>query len=82
MSVYVDDMKAKYRKMTMCHMMADSDQELREMATKIGVDLKWHQGDHFDICLAKRSLAITHGAIEITQRQMVAVRKANRAKHA
>lgn len=74
MSVYVDDMKAKHRGMIMCHMLADTEKELREMAAKIGVSMSHHQfpgthKSHFDICLKKRSLAIKFGAIEITQHQ-------------
>lgn len=75
MPVYVDDMRRKYGRLIMCHMLADSDHELRLMAEAIGVKQHWHQGDHFDICLAKRSLAIQKGAIEITQRQAAAMRR-------
>lgn len=70
MAVYVDDMNAKYGRMIMCHMIADTDEELREMARKIGVQQKWHQGDHFDICLSKKAKAIELGAIPITYRQL------------
>lgn len=73
MTVYVDDMKAKYRRLVMCHMIADTDEELREMASQIGVQQKWHQGDHFDICLTMRAKAVQLGAIEITQRQCAAM---------
>lgn len=74
MSVYVDDMKAKFGRMVMCHMTADTSEELLAMADKIGVDRKWlqHPGtykEHFDIALSKRALAIKHGAIEVTWRQ-------------
>lgn len=74
MSVYVDDMKAKFGRMVMCHMTADTSEELLAMADKIGVDRKWlqHPGtykEHFDIALSKRALAIKNGAIEITWRQ-------------
>lgn len=58
MSVYVDDMAARFRRMVMCHMLADTDDELHAMADRIGVARRWHQGDHYDICLAKRALAI------------------------
>jgi hypothetical protein len=78
MAVYVDDMQANYGRMKMCHMLADTDIELRDMAKKIGVQQKWHQGDHFDICLAKRELAIQQGAIEVTQREAVLIRKSLR----
>ena len=75
MAVYVDDYKASYRGMVMCHMLADSDEELRAMADKIGVAQRWHQGDHFDICLSKRALAVKHGALEVTAREMVRIKE-------
>lgn len=73
MAVYVDDMKAKFGRMTMCHMLADTSAELLAMADKIGVARKWIQKpgerlEHFDICLQKRALAVKAGAVEITQR--------------
>lgn len=69
MTVYVDDMRAPFRRLIMCHMLADTDGELCEMARKIDVNQRHHQGDHFDICLSKRALAVQFGAVEITQRQ-------------
>jgi len=70
-SVYVDDMEAGFGRMKMCHMIADSSEELLAMADKIGVRRKWIQypgtpREHFDICLAKKELAIKAGAIAIT----------------
>jgi len=72
MSVYVDDMQASYGRMVMCHMIADSSQELIAMALKIGVHPKWIQchgtyKEHFDICLAKKTLALKNGALQVTQ---------------
>jgi len=83
MTVYVDDMQAKFGRMTMCHMLADTSEELLAMADKIGVQHKWiqHAGtprEHFDIALSKRALAVKHGAKEITMReagQMVYARR-------
>ena len=69
MTVYVDDMRAPYGRMVMCHMIADTDDELHAMADAIGVARKWHQGDHYDIALSKRALAVQRGAREITWRQ-------------
>lgn len=80
MAIYVDDMRAIYGRMVMCHMMADTDEELRAIADRIGVRQRWHQGDHFDICLQKRALAVAAGAIEVTQRELVAIRKRLRMK--
>lgn len=69
MPVYVDNMRAPYGRLIMCHMIADTDDELHAMADAIGVQRKWHQGDHYDICLSKRAKAVSLGAIEITLRQ-------------
>ena len=73
MSVYVDDMRAPYGRMIMCHMCADSETELHDMADKIGVDRKWYQGNHYDVSLSKRKLAVQYGAVEISMREMVSV---------
>ncbi len=75
MAVYVDNMKAKFGRMVMCHMIADTSEELVAMAVAIGVRVKWiqHQGspdEHFDICMAKRAKAVEAGALEITWREL------------
>lgn len=86
MTVYVDEpkheVKRGWRKFIMCHMLADSMDELIAMADKIGVNRKYiqmpkhaRQVPHFDICRTKRALAIMHGAFEVTCRQMVRVRR-------
>ena len=75
MTVYVDDMRADYGRMVMCHMLADMDEELHVMAARIGVARRWWQspartsGSHYDICLSKRALAVRFGAVQITWRQ-------------
>lgn len=79
MAVYVDNMRAKFGRMIMCHMIADGDEELRSMAEKISVEQRWHQGDHFDICLEKRALAVAAGAVEISMRQCGAMTIRRRA---
>lgn len=79
MTVYVDDMKANFGRMIMCHMIATDEAELHAMADRIGIARKWFQGDHYDIALSKRALAVAAGAVEITWRQaghmMFAVRR-------
>jgi len=79
MSVYVDDFDAPYSRMLMCHMIADTSQELIEMAKKIEVNTKWIQKpgtwkEHFDICKSKKAIAIRNGAIEIGFREMSELR--------
>ena len=74
MTVYVDDMRARFGRMTMCHMIADTDDELHTMADAIGVARRWHQAppkhdSHYDIALSKRQLALQFGAVPITWRQ-------------
>ena len=68
MAVYVDSMRAPYRRMIMCHMIADTEEELHAMAAKIGIARRWYQGDHYDISLSKRALAVKLGAVEISWR--------------
>ncbi len=69
MTVYVDDVRHQYGRMVMCHMWADSLPELLAMADRIGVQRKWLQTPpkaswvHFDICISKKALAISAGAI-------------------
>lgn len=75
MTVYVDDMRAPFGRLIMCHMIADSSDELLTMADRIGVARKWIQKagtahEHFDICLSKRAEAVAAGAVEITLREL------------
>lgn len=78
MTVYFDDFRAKYGQMVMCHMVADTQIELVNMARTIGVDPKWiqHPGTpkvHFDIALSKRLLARKAGAIEVSAKTLAAM---------
>lgn len=70
MAVYVDNMRARYGRMIMCHMIADTEDELHAMADAIGVARRWYQGDHYDICLAKRAQAVALGAKELTRMEL------------
>jgi len=76
MAVYVDDMQAPFGGMKMCHMIADTREELIAMVDTIGVNRKWIQKagtprEHFDICLSKRKLAVAAGAVEVSMRELV-----------
>lgn len=71
MTVYVDNMLAPLGRMKMCHMGADSTEELILMADKIGVQRKWIQfpgtwKEHYDICRSKRDYAVSLGAREVS----------------
>ncbi len=83
MAVYVDNMRAAYRRMKMCHMVADTTDELLEMVDKIGVDRRWIQKadtaeEHFDIALSKRAMAVKSGAVEIDRGGLVETIKKKR----
>lgn len=69
MSVYVDSAALPYGRMVMCHMLADTPEELRAMARRIGVGERWFQAGgsapHFDVCKSKRALAVAAGALEV-----------------
>lgn len=79
MTVYVDDMRVSFGRMVMCHMIADTDEELHAMAARIGVARRWWQspakssGSHYDIALSKRALAVKFGAQQITVKQCAAM---------
>lgn len=84
MSVYVDNMRAKYGRMVMCHMLADTDDELHAMADKIGVARRWHQKagtphSHYDICLSKRAVAVRLGAQEVDRAGVASIIRTKRA---
>lgn len=77
MAVYVDDVRHQYGRMVMCHLWADTLEELLAMVDRIGVQRKWIQGHpelsfgkhrraswvHFDISLSKKAAALKAGAI-------------------
>jgi len=77
MSVYVDNARNPYGRLLMCHMWADTRDELFAMGDKIGIARRWFQRpagsgiagmdaswEHFDIAQSKRTLAVAAGAIE------------------
>ncbi|MEM7678461.1 MAG: DUF4031 domain-containing protein [Myxococcota bacterium] len=83
MAVYVDDMKAPFGRMKMCHMVADTTEELLAMATTIGVAHRWIQKagtdhEHFDVPMFKRALAVRAGAIEVTRRRIGTILRSKR----
>ncbi len=54
----------------MCHMVADTIEELHAMADRIGIERYWlhvSRFPHYDICKSKRAEAVKYGAIEVTE---------------
>jgi hypothetical protein len=76
-SVYVDRVAIGYGRMIMCHMIADTPEELHVMADRIGIARKWFQAPpkasfwHYDIAKGKRDLAITAGAVDCDRNTFV-----------
>lgn len=75
MTVYVDNMKKLARVGTIraewSHLQADTHEELMDFAKKLGLKDTWlqHGGritEHFDVTAAKRAMAISLGAVEVT----------------
>ena len=73
--VYVDPAKSKLGRMIMCHMVADSLNELHQMADRVGVARKHFQNHgkipHYDICKSNREKAIKYGAKEVSSKDLV-----------
>lgn len=86
MSVYVDGGRNPFRRMVMCHMIADTLDELHAMARNIGLWPEWFQADastpHYDLSKAKRALAVSLGAIEVDRRRLVEIIRRLRAERA
>ncbi len=83
MSVYVDNAKNGFGRMRMCHMMADTLDELHAMAERLELKRSWFQpksSPHYDICQSKRARAVQLGAIEVDRRQLVEVIKRLRGR--
>ena len=78
MAVYIDNGSRRYGQMRMCHMFADSHAELMQIAEEIGLQTSWIQypgtyREHFDVCQAKRRLAIKSGATAVSWRSVGAM---------
>lgn len=69
MAVYVDNARIPFRGWLMCHMFADSLDELHAMAQRLGLKRSWFQRGsvlaHYDVCLTKRARALRLGAVAV-----------------
>lgn len=76
--IYIDDASIPFQRMIMCHMIADTSQELKDMAVALGLNLKWIQyhgtyREHFDVCKKYRAVAIELGAKPVTQKELARI---------
>lgn len=79
--VYVDKQKNMLERMKLCHMLADSLDELHEMAERIGLKREWFQPKstpHYDVNLERRKLALRFGAVEADRKKVVELIKTHR----
>ncbi|RYZ63047.1 MAG: DUF4031 domain-containing protein [Chitinophagaceae bacterium] len=77
MSCYVDMLiDYGWRLGPSCHLLADTEEELHEMAAKIGMKRSWFQVGgkaempHYDLVASRRKRAVALGAIEINRKQL------------
>lgn len=75
-AVYVDGLRDYgWRHGPSCHLIADSIEELIEFAESIGMRREWFQAEstpHFDLTAEGRASAVAIGAIELTNRELIA----------
>ena len=81
--VYVDHARIPYGRMLMSHLMADTPDELREIAGKLNIERHiQHPGtpkEHLDVSESKREAAIRMGAASVTGRQLAAIIRSKRS---
>ena len=76
MTVFVDGARNGFGRMVMCHMLADTPDELHAMADAIGMKRQWYQSPdkasfpHYDLSLTRRALAVAKGAKEVTRQEL------------
>ena len=74
MPVYVDCARNALGRMKMCHMIADTPEELDRMAYRIGMKTEWFQPTsfpHYDVSLSRRQIAVSNGAVVCDRRTFV-----------
>lgn len=76
MTVYVDAPRHRLGRMVMCHMAADTLEELHAMAERLGVRRHFQDrpgAPHYDICKMNRERAIALGARPVTSRALLMI---------
>jgi hypothetical protein len=72
MAILIDTAIWPWRDWLWCHMISDTSvSELKEFAQKMGIPERGFQGDHFDLPEHMRTIAIQHGAREVSSREIL-----------
>ena len=83
--LYVDHARIPYGRMLMSHLLADTPEELREMARKLEIarhiQYPGTPKEHLDVSESKRAGAIRMGAASVTGRQLAAIIRSKRSPH-
>jgi hypothetical protein len=75
-TVYVDKPRAFFHKRKKyCHLMADTLDELHAFAARIGCKRCWFDRDHYDLREHEFELAVAAGAVVVSSRELVKLRK-------
>lgn len=77
MSVYVDALhNYGWRLGPSCHLVADTLDELHAFAKRIGLRRAWFQSGrkpHYDLTASRRAVAVSLGAVEVTDRDVARI---------
>ena len=72
MTILVDEAIWNWRGRRWAHLVSDeSYDELHEFALTIGLELRWFQGDHYDVPSDIRLVAIEAGATPVGSRELL-----------
>lgn len=77
--IYIGTREYKYGRMLMSHMVSDNLNELHDFADKLGIAWRHFQDKkgkpHYDICKKMKAKALTIGAKEVDDREIVSILK-------
>lgn len=73
MPVYIDNAMIPFRGMQLCHMAADTEAEMHQMATIIGLGQEWYTDRCYAVPEEARAEAVKLGAREVSPREIVEV---------